>query len=213
MGSGLYDSTIEETLVGMALGDRAEVTVKGETVAFSVEKVEKRHFPALTDALVKELGLEGIEDMAAYRRYMGEKLRTAYARTLGEKLVQCLLEKAVAEPDPEDIQKVIDLEYEPLRVRFGLDEMTPEKWKEDLGRAELRAFYEQIYPDVAILFGTTSKESFYESRQEAARQTILECLLLSGILGQEADPTQDPKANEKLRQGLTARLIGMIYGG
>ena len=53
VGSGLYDPAVEAKLVGMTQGGRAEVTVKGEKVAFSVEKVEKRHFPDLTDDLVK----------------------------------------------------------------------------------------------------------------------------------------------------------------
>ncbi len=214
VGAGLYDATVETALCGMVVGQKAEVTIKGENVSFTVLKAEKKQYPVLTDAFVQDLQVEGISSLAAYRRYMEQKIRAEYAARLGGVLLEKLLPYAKTDiPAQEDIQSVIELEYEPLRVRFKLDEMTPKEWKEGFGKVELRKFYAQIYPDVALLFGTADKESFFESRREAAKKTILDCLLLGAIVGSDADPTQDSKAEQKMMQILESRILKMIYGG
>lgn len=213
VGTGLYDRGLEARLCGMIEGESAEAMVKGEKVTFTVLKVEKKSFPALTDELVQDLHLDGITTLAEYRRYMDRKIKTAYAAELARKLATRLIGVAQMDlPAEEDVRRVIDLEYEPLRTRFSLDGMSPEEWKEAF-RPELRDFYAQIYPDVAYLFGTTGKESYYESRQEAAAGTVRICLVLREILKEDADPTEDPKAEQKLMQTIIDRLLYMIYGG
>ncbi|MBR4906220.1 MAG: hypothetical protein IKZ44_05130 [Clostridia bacterium] len=214
VGSGLYDRTVEDRLLGMRVGESAAVTVKDEPVRFTVLNAEKKHVPVLTDEMVKELSVEDAEDLPAYRTYTERKLRTEYAANLCRRVLDRLKAEANMEPpSEEDVVSVIDLEYEPLRVRFSLDTLSLEEWKNDLGREEMRAFYEQIYPDVAILFGTTSKESFYASRRDAAKETIRDCLILRAVLHDETDPTMEPKAAEKLLSIMTERVIKTIYGG
>ena len=127
-----------------------------------------------------------------------------------EKLVTSAEFSAISE---EDITQVIDLEYAPLNARFGLDKLTPEEWANDLGRAELKAYYEQIYPEVAIIFGTTGKESFYEVRREPAINTVKDCLVLNEILGTFVDPTKEEKAEKKLMEMFTELIFDKIYGG
>lgn len=214
VGSGLYDPSVEAQLCGMTEGSQGRTMVRGEAVSFTVTKVEKKIFPALTDALVEELRLEGVSTLAGYRRYMEDKLRREYAAALGRRVVEELVSAAgMEQPAREDVLRVIDLEYEPLRARFSLDTLSPEKWKEDLGRTDLREFYAQIYPDVARLLGTTGKESYYASREEAAADTIRACLVLRHILADEADPTEDLQAEHKLMEAMTGRLLEIIYGG
>ena len=214
VGSGLYDRTVEDKLVGMTAGESAAVNVKGEQVEFTVLSAERKHIPKFTDDMVKELGIEGTETLEAYRAYIAEKIRTDYASVLAKRILDTLLEAAVMdEPADKDIEKVIDLEYEPLRFRFQLDKLTPEEWANDLGRAEMRAYYEQIYPDVAIIFGSTSKESFYEMRREPAKQTIRNCLVLHAVLSDETDPTEEGKAEKKLMDEFTDRIKTIVFGG
>ncbi len=214
VGSGLYDPAIEAQLCGMTAGGRGEAAVKGEKVSFTVTKVEKKVLPPLTDELVRELRLEGIATLADYRLCMDSKLKEEYAAELCRRLLEELLPAARMDPpEEEDIRRVIDLEYEPLRARFSLDTLSPEEWKEAFENAKLRDFYTQIYPDIARLLGTTGRESYYESRRDAAAETIRACLVLGRILGDDADPTEDPQAERKLTQALTGRLLEMIYGG
>ncbi len=214
VGAGLYNAAIEAQLCGMTVGGSAQAAIKGETVSFAVLKVEKRVYPPLTDGLVQDLQLDGITTLADYRRCMENKMRTEYATALCERLVEQLIRGTQMDPPAEeDIYRVIDLEYEPLRVRFQLDTMSPEQWKENFNMVHLQKFYAQIYPDIARLFGTTGKESYYESRKEAAVKTIRTCLVLRGVLAGEADPTEDPQAEQKLMQAMTNRLLNIVYGG
>ncbi|MDE6879791.1 MAG: hypothetical protein K2P20_00355 [Oscillospiraceae bacterium] len=214
VGSGLYDPSVEAQLCGMTEGSQGRTMVRGEAVSFTVTKVEKKIFPALTDELVEGLQLEGVSTLAGYRRYMEDKMRREYAAGLARKMVEQLLAAAqMAPPAQEDVRRVIDLEYAPLRERFSLDTMSPNEWEEAFGKVELKGFFAQIYPDIALLFGTTGKESYYASREEAAADTIRACLVLRHILADEADPTEDPQAEHKLMEAMTDRLLKMIYGG
>ena len=211
--TGLYDQTVEAQLCGMKTGETSRTMVKGEAVTVTVLKVEKKQLPALTDELVRELQLGGLNDLPSYRSYMDRKIKTEYGTALTCRIVEQLVAGACMEqPAEEDILRVIDLEYEPLRMRFSLDTLDSETWKNDF-RAELGKFYVQIYPEIASIFGTTSKESYYESRRESAIQTIQKCLVLNAALSEHMDPTEDSKAEEKLTQSMTKRLLHVIYGG
>ena len=214
VGSGLYDRTVEGRLLDMRVGDSAQVIVKDEPVRFTVLKAEQKHVPELTDEMVRELSIEGVDTLPAYRDYMARKIKTAYASGLLEQLLEKLVSASVfSETDEADIEKVIDLEYAPLNARFGLDKLTPEAWKNDLGRTELKAYYEQIYPDVAIVFGTTGKENFYEVRREPAIRTIRECLVMNACLGSDVDPTEEPNAKKTLAETLTKQIMETVFGG
>lgn len=213
IGTGLYDRTVEAQLCGMKTGETSRTMVRGEAVTVTVLKVEKQQLPALTDELVRELQLDGLNDLPSYRSYMDRKIKTEYGTEMTRRIVERLVAGArMDQPAEEDILRVIDLEYEPLRARFSLDSLDPETWKNDF-RAELGKYYGQIYPEIASIFGTTSKESYYESRRESAIQTIQKCLVLNAALSEQADPTEDSKAEEKLTQSMTKRLLHVIYGG
>lgn len=214
VGSGLYDRTVEDRLLDMRVGDSAQVTVKDKPVSFTVQKAEKKQIPGLTDEMVRELSIEGVDTLSAYRAYIARKIKTAYASKLLEQLLEQLTQASVFSGTEEaDIEKVIDLEYSPLNARFGLDRLTPEEWKNDLGRTELKAYYEQIYPDVAIVFGTTGKDSFYEVRREPAIRTIRECLIMNACLGSDVDPTEEPNAKKTLTEAFTNRITETVFGG
>lgn len=221
VGSGLYDRVIEGMLIGMRAGESAEANIKGEQVRFSVTLVERRAYPELTDALVREQNIDGVETLPQYREYVTAKLRREYAEELTDRLLEQLDESAkTGEPDAQDVRMVIDREFEPLRARFltggmDLDTLSGEEWRKNFYNPELKAYYDQIYPDVAMLFDTTDKASFYANRAEHARDTIRCCLILREVLGErgeEYDPTLSLDAEKKLRAELTERIYAEIYG-
>ncbi len=220
VGSHLYDAGIETMLIGMVVGESGQTKVKGEDVSFRILKAERKVFPALTDEMVQAQHVEGVNSLAQYEAYMRTKLQRAYAEQLcGQLLDQLICESSMDTPDAQDVRQVIDREFELLRVRFShgdedLDTMSPEKWKENFYNPKMKSYYEQIYPDVARLFDTTSKESYYENRREAAEQTIRRCLLLRAILedtADEHDPTKSLNAEKELMQAMVDRLCAIIY--
>lgn len=222
VGGGLYDPEIERRLQGCRTGDRLHLTVRQQPVDILVTGVEQQVIPPLTDDLVREQGVEGVTTVAQYQAWMACRLRRDYALATARRLVDRLLETAVLDqPDPEDVRRVIDLEFAPLRARFAhggtdLDTLSPQEWKENFYSPNLKGYYEQIYPDVALLFDTTSKESFYQNRTEPARQTIRQCLILQAVLqmdGDSLDPTLSAEAAPTLWTAITDRICQTICPG
>lgn len=217
VGTHLYDPEIEARLRGMTVGSSAQTVVRGETVAFTVLKVERKACPPLTDALVEDLRLEHITTLDQYRAFMRDKLTSEYAEKLCAAMTDALLAKMQpAEAAEEDIRQATDREYEPLCARFKLENMSCEEWRENFGDSKFRDFYRQIYPDIALLFGTTCKEDYYASRRKDMIRRVRTCLALRSILGEETDET-DPTialdAEQKLVQAMAKRLRNMVYGG
>lgn len=220
VGSHLYHAGIEDMLIGMTAGQSGRTQVEGQAVSFCILGVEKKNLPPLCDEMVEAQHLDGIHSLDQYTAYMREKLQRAYAEQLCGRLVDRLAAGAVMDtPDAADIRQVIDREFEPLRVRFSsggtdLDTIPPDQWKENFYNPKLKTYYEQIYPDVAQLFDTTSKASYYANRQPYAEQTIRRCLVLREILGDTKtahDPTQALQAERELTQAMVDRLCAILY--
>jgi len=217
VGTNLYDPGIEALLIGMTLGQTAETTAKGEKVSFTVTKVEKKVYPRLTDELVQQLQLENLSTLDAYRAYMTEKLRRDYAISLGNRILESVSAEAnMEELSEEDIKAAQDREYEPLAYRFQLEGMSDEEWAKAFGNESFREVYAVAYPDIAVIFGTTDKKSFYESRREAAEGWVHDCVLLRAMLEEQSDacdPTVTLHARDTLMENLQKQLQTMIYGG
>ena len=219
VGSNLYNADLEHMLVGMAAGQSGQIEIQGKTVSFDILKAESKAYPPLSDEMVRSQQLEGISTLDQYRDYMGRKMRQEFARKLCEMLLDRLIQGAsLDEPDPEDIRQVIDREYQPLHDRFSspeedLDTMSPERWKENFYNPTMKIYYQQIYPDIAPLFDSTSKESYYENRRQPARQTIRRCLVLRELLQDTSDahdPTLSLQAEPELLQAMTDRLCARL---
>lgn len=219
VGSNLYNADLEHMLVGMEAGQSGQIEIQGKTVSFDILKAESKAYPPLSDEMVRSQQLEGISTLDQYRDYMGRKMRQEFARKLCEMLLDRLIQGAsLDEPDPEDIRQVIDREYQPLHDRFSspeedLDTMSPERWKENFYNPTMKIYYQQIYPDIAPLFDSTSKESYYENRRQPARQTIRRCLVLRELLQDTSDahdPTLSLQAEPELLQAMTDRLCARL---
>lgn len=220
VGSHLYHAGIEDMLIGMTAGQSGRTQVDGKEVVFHVLGVEKKNLPPLCDEMVEAQHLDGIHTLDAYTAYMRQKIQRAYAAQLCGRLTDRLIAGAVMDaPDAADVRQVIDRAFEPLRARFAtggmdLDTLSPEQWKENFYNPALKAYYEQIYPDVAQLFDTTSKASYYANRQAHAEQTIRRCLVLRAVLGDTEtahDPTRALQAEPELTQAMVDRLCTILY--
>lgn len=219
VGSNLYNPDLERMLVGMCAGQSGRIEIQGKTVSFWILQAERKAYPPLTDEMVRSQQLEGISTLQQYRDYMAKKLRQEFARQLCETLLDQLIQGAsMDDPDPEDIRQVIDREYQPIHDRFSspeedLDTMSPEQWKENFYNPSMKMYYEQIYPDIAPLFDTTSKESYYEHRRQPARRTIRRCLVLRALLQDDSDahdPTLSLQAEPELLKTMTDRLCARL---
>ena len=82
VGSGLYDTGLEEQLVGRAVGESFVAEAQGKPVSVTIRQATRTVFPELTDGLAAEYaasqeGMEGIKTVADLRRWVEEQYREA----------------------------------------------------------------------------------------------------------------------------------------
>lgn len=86
VGKGLLNRELEQKLLGLPLGQTADLSVDGEAVQVTVLEIRRRIPAPLEDAAVASWGLEGIADVEALRRHIVNSARNQYAEDMGESL-------------------------------------------------------------------------------------------------------------------------------
>src|SRR5699024_12871614 len=69
-GSGMYNPTLEALAIGMQAGETRTATLPEGEVALTVQAVQKRVVPALTDEMAAACKLPGVRPVAGRRRYL-----------------------------------------------------------------------------------------------------------------------------------------------
>ena len=75
-GSGMYNPTLEALAIGMQAGETRTATLPEGEVDLTVQAVQKRVVPALTDEMAAACKLPGVRTVAGYRRYLLAQQRT-----------------------------------------------------------------------------------------------------------------------------------------
>lgn len=65
---------VEALLPGLSVGDAVKLSYAGKNVEAAVVAIKRLQVPALTDDHIKELGIEGVETVAAFEDHLFEKL-------------------------------------------------------------------------------------------------------------------------------------------
>lgn len=86
VGKGLLSHELEEKLIGLTLGQTAELTADGNEVQVTVLDIRRRLLAPLEDAVVASWGLEGIATVEALRQHIVNSARNQYAEDMGESL-------------------------------------------------------------------------------------------------------------------------------
>ncbi|MFA7560988.1 MAG: trigger factor [Candidatus Izemoplasmatales bacterium] len=121
IGSGNFIPGFEEQMVGMAAEEEKDVVVTfpedyqekslaGKEAVFAVKlhEIKQRVVPTLDEEFVKELNLDGVETVEAYKKHVSEELKTAKEEQNKQHLRQSVVAQAVknAEFDlPEEMVK------------------------------------------------------------------------------------------------------------
>lgn len=86
VGKGLLNRELEQKLLGLSLGQTADLSADGEAVQVTVLDIRRR-IPALPeDETVASWNLEGIADVEALRKSIVNAARNQYAEDMGESL-------------------------------------------------------------------------------------------------------------------------------
>ena len=95
-GSGMYNPTLEALAIGMQAGESRTATLPEGEVTLTVQAVQKRVVPALTDEMAAACKLPGVRTVAGYRRYLlaqqRDKAAAQAAWTLAARIKRTVLD-------------------------------------------------------------------------------------------------------------------------
>lgn len=202
LGRGLYDKGLEGALVGLAVGERASVTVKGKPVSAAVLEIKRKAVPEPTDEMVRELevktnGGELITTVADYEAYIVEQKTSEALSTINYFILEDILKDfPIPEYDGEDIRILGKLERDMFRRHFlekdGIDVDTASK--------------EQLQE----LLKVDSMDDFINTRCEWYRMKIQQCWIYLTILGLPNAGGTDPLDHYEVLSELATRMWDKI---
>lgn len=130
VGLGFSEPILEESLLGMHAGEKKSLSIRSAYVTIQIRSIRRLTIPALTDAHVQALVLDGVNTIEEYRAHITAKLLERAKQEKLNALVPYVI-KQVAEHSrfqiPEDaLQTQYDNLLCSIRQFARVDEQTPE---------------------------------------------------------------------------------------
>ena len=162
LGSKSFIPGFEEALVGHKAGDAFDLDVKfpenyvpelkGKDATFKVvvHEVKEKKVPELNDELVKELGIQGVENIAALRENQkAELLKKKEAELKNEyftKLIDEIVKGCKITIAPEIIENQVERSYQDMKKRVEQSGLTLENYLSIVGQTD-EQFREKLRED------------------------------------------------------------------
>ena len=150
VGSGLFDPVLEQNLCGMCVGETKEVSATDGTVLVTIQKVVNRVVPELTDALIAEAGMDGIQTMNEYIHTLIEQQKQEKLEEVSyeaeQKILHEIFEKSEYLITYRDWRHAVEMQinrYAAIAESDGmkLQEMTAEDFE---GKIPVCSFFELV---------------------------------------------------------------------
>ena len=148
--SGLFDPVLEQNLCGMHVGETKEVSATDGTVLVTIQKVVNRVVPELTDALIAEAGMDGIQTMSEYINTLIEQQKQEKLEEVSyeaeQKILHDIFEKSEYLITYRDWRHAVEMQinrYAAIAESDGmkLQEMTAEDFE---GKIPVGSFFELV---------------------------------------------------------------------
>ena len=152
LGSKQFIPGFEEQLVGHKAGEVVEVNVKfpenytpelkGKDASFTctLHEVKEKKLPELNDDFIKELKLEGIETVEAFKARKEADLKAnkerEARRTYMQKLLEAIAKDSKVEIAPEIIENQVEARREDTVKRMQQSGLTLEQYLQIIGQSE-----------------------------------------------------------------------------
>ena len=152
LGSHQFIPGFEEQLVGKKAGETVNVNVtfpenyteelKGKPAVFEckIHEVKEKKLPELTDEFVKELKIEGVETIEAYRAHKQEELKKQKEQEARREYMNKLIEAIVKGSEIDLAEEIVENQVESRRQdmikRIEQSGLTLEQYLQILGQTE-----------------------------------------------------------------------------
>lgn len=203
IGRGLYHKELENGAAGRRRGDTYRLTIQDEPVTVTILEIRRKQEPSeVTDDMVTALRMkddqgEPIITVEKYMAYTKQQKKLECLANVNYHVMENLLQDyPVAECDPEDLDRLAELEKEFFA----------------------RIYKEQENVDVYGISGEKAREmwncdsfeDFIRVRYEWYKMKVQQCLVYRSILGLEGDPAYDYTDHYEVLSELQMKMFDML---
>lgn len=194
LGSGQFIPGFEEQVVGMNAGEKKDVNVKfpdnyqaeelkGKDAVFAVtlNSVQGKELPELTDAFVKDA--TGSETIEEYKEKTRERLQKQADKNSLDATENSILDAISATAEAEIPDAMIEREIDGLVQKF-----------------EYQLMYQGLKLQDYLDFIKSTKEDFRKNYAEQAKKNVLNQLVISQIIKDEKIEATDEEVEEKVAE-------------
>lgn len=97
VGSGLLNRELEDSLVGKRKGEPVCVRAEGADVTVSVEEIRHRIVSDLTDSQIKDLGIDGVQNLEGFKTYLARQQREKFLDEIEYPAIQYVTSEVLRE--------------------------------------------------------------------------------------------------------------------
>ncbi|MDD3711904.1 MAG: trigger factor [Candidatus Izemoplasmatales bacterium] len=193
IGSGSFIPGFEEQMIGMASGEEKDVVVtfpedyqekslagKEAVFAVKIHEIKQRVVPALDEDFVKELNLDGVDTVEAYKHHVHEEMKSFKEKQNEEHLRQTVIAKATENAEFDLPVEMIKDEAKTMKEntmnqikQYGLDfnmylqymGKTEEEFEKELEEQAKKTLSEQfVVNEIAKAEGLTASKEEIENK-------------------------------------------------
>lgn len=202
IGRGLYDKTLEDTVIGKRAGESCQVTVKEKPVAVTILEIKRKAAPEPTDEMVEALQEKDykgnpLRTYEQYEAFICEGKTMEALANVNYYVMEALLEQyPVTEYSEDDIRILGDLEREMFRKLY----------QEEQGSDPYHVSREEAQE----MWHCDSFEDFIALRYEWYKMKIHQCLIYLNLLGLPAQGKTDPLDHYEVLSELQMMMFDRI---
>lgn len=145
VGIGLFNSELENQIIGMRKDESQTLNIKGNDVIVEVKSVKRRIIPEITNELIMDIGIEGVTTVEEYRDYLiNEDLKQQRMEILPQKSLEYVINNSQYIISEDDIESVYEEEIKGLEAQAELDDITTEVYVKEVYGITLEEFTKWI---------------------------------------------------------------------
>lgn len=150
VGSGMFDSELENKLVGMVKGENKSIKINDELVYVEINDITHRVVAPFDDEVVASLGIEGVRTTTDFRNHLINQQKTEYIKEIEYPAIQFAVSEVLTKSDvvvkKQEWKAAIEMELSKYKALSSLEGLVLEEMKDkDFdGKIPVKSYHELI---------------------------------------------------------------------
>jgi FKBP-type peptidyl-prolyl cis-trans isomerase (trigger factor) len=147
-GSGMFNSELENKLVGIAKGENKSITINDEPVCVEINDIMHRVVAPFDDETAASLGIEGVKTTADFHDHLSNQQKKEFIEKIEYPAIQFAVNEMLTKSDvvvkKQEWKAAIDMELSKYKALCSLEGLVLEEMKDkDFdGKIPVKSYYE-----------------------------------------------------------------------